>query len=359
VLDFVSVPQQVETRYESVADLDGFAWDWGGAHKGVRVQVNRLVGFCLLVRRAVVDAIGLLDEQFGVGCFDDDDYCLRAIQVGYRAVIAGDAFVHHWGGRMFVGSTVDFGPIMRENERRFRAEWAESGTGILPVNGHGLESGNLDSGGTGSLPMKAHGLEGSATFAVAMAPGGGLRMSRKQEKPLLSLCMIVRDSAHTLPACLESICPWVDETVIVNTGSVDETPRIVESFGGRLFPFTWCDDFSAARNESLRHARGDWLFWIDSDDTIPPECGRMLLRLVDQELPAKVVGYVVQVHCPGGGENGEPDTDVTAVDHLKLFRNRAELRFDGRIHEQILPAIRACGCEVAWTDIYVVHSGSD
>jgi O-antigen biosynthesis protein len=140
---------------------------------------------------------------------------------------------------------------------------------------------------------------------------------------------------------------------------VDETPRIVESFGGRLFHFPWCDDFSAARNESLRHAQGDWLFWMDSDDTIPPQCGRMLRRLVDDSLPSSVAGYVVQVHCPGGGDNGEPDTDVTVVDHVKLFRNRPDLRFDGRIHEQILPAIRACGGEVAWTDIYVVHSGSD
>ena len=75
--NFVSGPQQVVTRYDSLADLDGFAWDWGGSHEGVRVDVNRLVGFCLLIRRAVVEAIGLLDEQFGVGCFEDDDYCLR------------------------------------------------------------------------------------------------------------------------------------------------------------------------------------------------------------------------------------------------------------------------------------------
>jgi tetratricopeptide (TPR) repeat protein len=67
------------------------------------------------------------------------------------------------------------------------------------------------------------------------------------------------------------------------------------------------------------------------------------------------------VHCPGGGEDGEgePDSDVTVVDHVKLFRHRPDLRFDGRIHEQILPAIRAAGGEVAWTDLYVVHSGSD
>ena len=67
----------------------------------------------------------------------------------------------------------------------------------------------------------------------------------------------------------------------------------------------------------------------------------------------------MQVHCPGGGEDGDPRSDVTVVDHVKLFRNRPDLRFDGRIHEQILPAIRRAGGEVAWTDLYVVHSGSD
>jgi O-antigen biosynthesis protein len=159
-------------------------------------------------------------------------------------------------------------------------------------------------------------------------------------RPRLSLCMIVRDSARTLPAGLESIRPWVDEMVIVDTGSVDETPRIVESYGGRRFHFPWCDDFSAARNESLRYARGEWLFWMDSDDTIPPECGRRLRRLIDGPADPRVLGFVMQVHCRGGGEC---DPDITVVDHVKLFRNRPDLRFDGRIHEQVLPAIRRLG----------------
>jgi tetratricopeptide (TPR) repeat protein len=67
----------------------------------------------------------------------------------------------------------------------------------------------------------------------------------------------------------------------------------------------------------------------------------------------------MQVHCPGGGEEGDADCDVTVVDHVKVFRNRPDLRFDGRIHEQVLPSIRAVGGDVAWTDLYVVHSGSD
>jgi tetratricopeptide (TPR) repeat protein len=145
--------------------------------------------------------------------------------------------------------------------------------------------------------------------------------------------------------------------VVVDTGSVDETPRIAAALGARVFHFPRCDDFSAARNESLRHARGGWVFWMDSDDTIDSGCGRGLRRLAYQDSDPAVLGYVVQVHCPGGGADGDPD--VTAVDHVKLIRNRPDLRFEGRIHEQILPAIRRAGGDVAWTDLYVVHSGSD
>ncbi|MCE9556687.1 MAG: tetratricopeptide repeat protein [Planctomycetes bacterium] len=171
----------------------------------------------------------------------------------------------------------------------------------------------------------------------------------------LSLCMIVRDSAKTLPAALKSVRPWVDELVVVDTGSRDNTREIATSFGARLFEFPWCDDFSAARNESLKHAGGDWLFWMDSDDTISPECGQRLRDLAHGPHKAETLGYVLQVHCPGA----EPEQDVTVVDHVKLVRNLPELRFEFRIHEQLLPSIRRLGGQIEWTDIFVTHSGSD
>ncbi len=340
----VSGAQQVEFSYDDLAAMDGFAWKWGKANDGVLVDTDRLVGFCLLIRREVIDTIGMLDERFGIGCFEDDDYCLRAIRAGYRAAIARDAFIHHFGSRTFMGSGVDFAGLLRANQQRFRAKWQETVQAASPA-----------------VPAKApaSGSRSVGPFAIDPAPNGGLLLRREGVR--LSLCMIVRDSSQTLPACLESIRPWVDEMVIVDTGSRDDTPRIVEAYGGRLFHFPWCDDFAAARNESLRHARGEWLFWMDSDDTISAQCGRGLRALVDGESDPNVLGYVMQVHCPGGSEDAAADTnaDVTVVDHVKLIRNRPDLRFQGRIHEQILPAIRTAGGEVAWTDFFVIHSGSD
>lgn len=176
-------------------------------------------------------------------------------------------------------------------------------------------------------------------------------------RPRLSLCMIVRDNRRTIEACLTSIRPWVDELIVVDTGSVDETPQIAARLGAQVSTFPWCDDFSAARNVSLERAAGEWLFWMDSDDTTPPECGRKLRALADGAHPDNVLGYVMQVHCPG--PEGTDFDDLTVVDHVKLFRNRSELRFEGRIHEQIIPAIRRLGGDVGWTDIHVVHSGSE
>jgi tetratricopeptide (TPR) repeat protein len=175
----------------------------------------------------------------------------------------------------------------------------------------------------------------------------------------LSLCMIVGDSARTLDDCLASIKPFVDEMIVVDTGSVDETPRIAERHSAKLFHFPWRDDFAAARNESLTSAAGEWLFWMDSDDTIDPVNAQKLRDLADGDHARETLGYVMQVHCPHGVQTNGDESDFTAVDHVKLFRNLPELRFEGRIHEQILPSINRLGGRVEWTDIFVVHSGAE
>lgn len=172
--------------------------------------------------------------------------------------------------------------------------------------------------------------------------------------PRISLCMIVRDEERVLGDCLASVRRWVDEIIVVDTGSTDRTVAIAEKFGARVFRFPWCDDFSAARNESLRHATGDWILWMDADDTLPEECGR---RLHDLAFLAedRVTGFLMQVQIPPApGESG-----FTVVDHVKLFRNLPGLGFEGRIHEQILEPLYRQGGQVERSDLYVVHSGYD
>ncbi|MBV9852071.1 MAG: glycosyltransferase [Armatimonadetes bacterium] len=203
-------------------------------------------------------------------------------------------------------------------------------------------------------PLPALPVQWRPPAAVRAGEDTRLEPARRHGGPTISLCMIVRDEERVLGDCLRSVCPWVDEVVVVDTGSTDRTPEIARAHGARVESFAWCDDFSAARNASLAHATGDWIFWMDADDTLPEDCGRRLHDLA-LRAPERTAGLIVQVQIPPGpGEAG-----CTVVDHVKLFRNGLGLRFEGRIHEQILEPIYRAGSQVERTDLYVVHSGYD
>jgi glycosyltransferase involved in cell wall biosynthesis len=166
--------------------------------------------------------------------------------------------------------------------------------------------------------------------------------------------MIVRDEEPRIESCLRSIAPYVDEMVVVDTGSTDRTREIARECGARVFLFPWMESFAEARNQSIEQARGEWIFWMDADDLISPECGAGLRRLV-RERPGRDAAFLVQVRIPPGPGEYSP----SVVDHVKLFPNRPDLRFEHRIHEQVLPAIRRAGLEVLPSELFVTHENYD
>jgi len=85
---------------------------------------------------------------------------------------------------------------------------------------------------------------------------------------LISLAMIVKNEEAILVHCLESVKSLVDEMIIVDTGSTDKTIDIARGFGARVYHFKWCDSFATARNESLKHCKGDWALILDADEAI-------------------------------------------------------------------------------------------
>ena len=74
---------------------------------------------------------------------------------------------------------------------------------------------------------------------------------------MLSLCMIVRNEERHIKRCLESVKGLVDEIIIVDTGSTDNTVSIAKRLGANVYLHEWENDFSKARNESLKYANGD------------------------------------------------------------------------------------------------------
>jgi glycosyltransferase involved in cell wall biosynthesis len=171
----------------------------------------------------------------------------------------------------------------------------------------------------------------------------------------LSLCMIAKNCNAALQTCLKSVRSWVDEVVMVDTGSTDDSPQIAVSFGAEVVHFPWCDDFAAARNESLRYARGDWIFWIDADETIDAENGRKLRTLATASSDDSPMAYTMRQRSRGPSIDGQ--ADEIAIDQVRMFRNRPSLRFDRRIHEQIMSAVLRMGGRIAATDIVIEHSG--
>lgn len=99
---------------------------------------------------------------------------------------------------------------------------------------------------------------------------------------MLSLSMIVRDEAERLAACLRSVQGFVDEMVVVDTGSCDDTVAIAEGLGATVHRIDWPGDFAPARNQALQWVSGDWVLVLDADEQLRPEAREPLRQLMEQ-----------------------------------------------------------------------------
>lgn len=122
--NFVSGAQRIAQHYSSTQQMDGWAWQWSEKHRGEYLPTARLVGFCLLLRGAMLEQIGGFDEQFGLGNFEDDDLCRRAEAAGWKLLIANDSFVHHAGHKTFEREGIALGPLLQENAQKLAVKWA-------------------------------------------------------------------------------------------------------------------------------------------------------------------------------------------------------------------------------------------
>lgn len=166
----------------------------------------------------------------------------------------------------------------------------------------------------------------------------------------ISLCMIVKNEANSLPECLQSVRDVIDEAIVVDTGSTDGTEAIARRFGARVVRFPWRDDFAAARNAGLEHASSGWILILDADERLDPAHRPKLRACARLE---QFDGFYLQVHnhFDNGSEGIHP--------LVRMFRNRKEHRFEGRIHEQAVPSIYRHNPAATFplTDIIIHHDG--
>lgn len=136
--------------------------------------------------------------------------------------------------------------------------------------------------------------------------------------------MIVKNERQNLHRCLTSAKPYVDEIIVVDTGSEDGTPEIAAKYGSKVKYFEWCDDFAAARNYSISQATGDWILVLDADEEFVVESEDFLGQLSSQP---DVIAYLIAL--------------TEAIDYKlipsyppRLLRNLQDLKYTGFFHEQ-------------------------
>lgn len=163
--------------------------------------------------------------------------------------------------------------------------------------------------------------------------------------------MIVKDAEETVIRAIASLRPFCSEIVIVDTGSSDRTPEICQNAGAELYFFQWPGSFSEARNHALRLCRAEWLIAIDADE----ELSNFPIAQIRHLLADKNIGGLnVRIRNLLGDKS---DSVQTTHYYTRIFRNRKDIRYTGRIHEQIRPSILEAGLEIVETDIEILHHG--
>ena len=196
------------------------------------------------------------------------------------------------------------------------------------------------------------------TYAARVGELQNLLSNLKPRRTTISACLIFKNEEANVDRVLSQLDACMDEIVIVDTGSTDNTVQKIQEFKGRILPRLffkdWTDNFSDARNFAKEHCTGDFIFWMDGDDVLDDELVKQLARFDEWK-----------THKKKGVEN-PMGFKFTCIDgrnrvlQTRLFRNLPPIKWDGRIHELVDWAIRLTGGEIfGYRGLSIHHNGGD
>lgn len=145
-------------------------------------------------------------------------------------------------------------------------------------------------------------------------------------RPTLALAMIVRNEGKHLRKCLDSVKEFVDEMIIVDTGSDDNTMEIARQYTNKVYHYKWHNDFAAARNYALEQVSSEWVLSLDADEWLEAAPGELEALITNERRQV----YFLPLFSFGDSFGGKFDQFMV----LRLFKQ--SYRFKGSIHEQII-----------------------
>lgn len=181
--------------------------------------------------------------------------------------------------------------------------------------------------------------------------------------------MITKNEEKYLEQCLNSVKNIIDEIVIVDTGSTDNTKNVAKKYKAKIFDFKWADDFSTARNESLKHATKDWILVMDADEIIEKKDLEKIKNSIENA-EENVAGFSLEQRSYinnyfEGAIKNDSDFDRVKdypfyIPHflVRLFRNRLGLNFKHKIHELVEDSIIEKNLKYKKIDVVLHHFGS-
>ena len=150
----------------------------------------------------------------------------------------------------------------------------------------------------------------------------------------LGLCMIVKNESEVLRRALDGIKSVVDEIVIVDTGSTDDTMAIASEYTDKVYSFVWRNDFSAARNFALSHVASDYWIWLDADDIVPLRTAHAINKFIkscDGSVDVVMMPYALGGNVEKGGKG------AFTFYRERIVKNRSDFYWQGRVHEAVAP----------------------
>lgn len=188
----------------------------------------------------------------------------------------------------------------------------------------------------------------------------------------LGLSMIVKNGGEGLRSCLQSVRSLVDQIVIADTGSTDNTVEIAREFGAVVVTCPWTDHYAEARNVALAPITTDWVLVLDADEELPVEATQIIPTLLDcservggytvtfrNYFKDRITGMLSSLSRENKDTNERAKGALSHAEHknCRLFRRHPKIYFAGRIHEGVESQILAAGLEYRDSSIDILHFG--